>query len=316
MHRSLFAIGFAASALVAAAQTAAPQTAASQDPSSKVVAVINGEQITAAKLDQMYSRSGAQMRAEYEKNGGKVAFLDNYIRKRLLVQEALKAGFDKKPDVQADMETAKESVLFDRYVRDVVAAQIINDSDVKKYYDEHPSEFQRSDSVKVRHIVITPNGAGPRPKTAGDAMDLIKSIAADLHTQMVTPTGTDPAAAARVRAKYFSAAARKYSEDGSAPSGGDLGWVSRGLLDPTFEDAAFNLPIGVMSGIIETRFGYHLIFVEARKPAGTAPFDEVKQDIRENLLAQRAADVMQTVSKLTNELETTSKVAIYPENVQ
>ncbi|MGZ7031566.1 MAG: peptidylprolyl isomerase, partial [Thermoanaerobaculia bacterium] len=106
------------------------------------------------------------------------------------------------------------------------------------------------------------------------------------------------------------------SEDGSAQQGGDLGWNARGVLDPTFEEAAFNMRPGIVSGIIETRFGYHLIFVEDKKPAGQASFDEVKGDIRESLFAQRAADVMQAVARLTKELQATSKIAVYPENIK
>jgi peptidyl-prolyl cis-trans isomerase C len=309
MNRLLSAVLFAALAVPVLAQ--APAAAG-----SKTVAVINNETVTAAQLDQMYNRAGAQMRAEYEKNGGKAAFLDNYIRKRLLVQEALKTGFDKRADVQADMEAAREGALFDRYVRDIVAARIISDSDVKSYYDEHPSEFQQPEMVKVRHIVIIGDGAGPRPKTKESAMEVIQQISGELHTNSAVPPNVDPAAAARSRLAHFAEAARKYSEDGSAPSGGDLGWVAKGALDPTFEDAAFNMKKGIMSGIIETRFGYHLILVEDKKPAGLAPFDEVKQSIREFLFAQRAADVMQRVTKLTNELESTSKIAVYPENIK
>jgi len=312
MNRTLSAVVAAALALPLCAQTPKPQT----EDGSKVVAIINNEKITQAKLDQMYGRTNAQIRAEYEKNGGKAAFLDNYIRKRLLIQEALKTGFDKRADVQSDMETAKEGALFDRYVRDIVAAPIISDAEVKKYYDEHPSEFVRSEQVKVRHIVVVANGAGPHPKTKEQAMELIQKIAGELRQKNNFPPGTDPAGAARVRLSNFGEVARRYSEDGSAQSGGDLGWTGKGVLDPTFEEAAFNMQPAVVSGIIETRFGYHLIFVEDKKPAGQVPFEEAKADIREYLFAQRAADVMQTVTKLTNELESTSKIAIYPENIR
>lgn len=314
MHRSIFAAGFAALALTASAQTAAPQPA--QDPSPKIVAVVNGETITAGKLDQLYNRMNTQMRAEYDKNGGKSAFLDNYVRKRLVIQEAVKSGFDKRPEVQTDLEAARESALFDRYVRDVVASNVVSDAEVKKYYDDHPSEFARPATAKVRHIVIIPNGAGPKPKTQSDAMAQISQVLADLHTQMQSVSAADPQAAMQVHLNYFAAAARKYSEDGSAESGGDLGWIQQGQLDPKFEEAAFSLPIGVMSGIIETRFGYHLIFVEGRNPAGTAPFDDVKNDLRAKLVAARAADVMQSVSKLTSDLQKQSKIAVYPENIR
>ena len=292
-----------------------PLFAQTQSSGSKTVAVINGETITEAKLDQLYARLTPDVRAQYEKNGGKTAFLDNYIRKRLLVQEALKAGFDRKPDVIADVEAAKEGALFDRYVRDVVAQQVVSDADVRKYYDEHPSEFEEPEQVKVRHIVITGNGGGPKPKSKEAALEEIKNVLSELRKQSVVPAGTDPDGAARIRMAYFAEAARKYSEDGAAPNGGDLGWVAKGVLDPTFEATAFNMQPGVFSGIVETRFGYHIIFVDAKKAAGPAPFDEVKATVRDALMAQRAADIMEAVAKLTNELRATSKIAVYPENI-
>jgi len=73
MNRTLSAVVALALALPLCAQTPKPQT----EDGSKVVAIINNEKITQAKLDQMYGRTSAQIRAEYEKNGGKAAFLDN-----------------------------------------------------------------------------------------------------------------------------------------------------------------------------------------------------------------------------------------------
>jgi hypothetical protein len=170
--------------------------------------------------------------------------------------------------------------------------------------------------VKVRHIVVVGNGAGPRPKTKEAAMETIGKIFADLTQKNAFPPGTNPASAARIRLSNFAEDARKYSEDGSAQSGGDLGWTAKGALDPQFEEAAFNMKPGIVSGILETRFGYHLIFVEDRKPPGLAPFEEVRLTIREFLFAQRAADLMETLTRLTTELRSTSKIAIYQENIR
>ncbi len=57
----------------------------------------------------------------------------------------------------------------------------------------------------------------------------------------------------------FSAAAKQYSEDPSADKGGDIGWMGKGEMVPTFENAAFALTTGQISGVVKTRFGYHLI---------------------------------------------------------
>ena len=290
---------------------------AQQSDAQKVVAVVNGETITAQKLDQLYARLGTQMREQYEKAGGKTAFLDNYIKKRLLIQEALKVGFDKKPDVQADIDAAKEATIFDRYVRDVVSTNVMKDSEARQYYDKHPDEFATPERIHVRHIVITAMQTGPNAKSKEQALERIKALAAQLHeSNSVTRTIKDPKAAEQIRINQFKQLARQYSEDASGENGGDLGWVMKGQLDPDFEAAAWNLKPGIASGIVESKFGYHLIVVEEKQPAGTEPFNDAKASIREFLMNQHAAEVMETVTKLTNELRRNSKVAIYPENIR
>lgn len=298
----------------------APQStaAAAADDSKRPVAVINGETITVEKLNRMYANLNTQMRTNYDQNGGKGAFLENYIRKRLMLQEAFKTGFDKKPEVVATLETARESALFDRYVRDVVAAGIVTDKDVRDYYDAHPDDFATPEKVHVRHIVVAVTNAGPAPKTDGQALEEISHIAAELRAADVSSAmgKPDEATMAKLRLAHFEDAAKKYSEDSSAESGGDLGWMSKGQLDPTFEAAAWGLKPGVISGVVHSKFGYHLIYVEGKEPAGVEPFDAVKSGIREYLLTQKATDVVNAVARLTNELKANSRISVFPENIK
>ncbi len=301
-----------AAAPLFAEQAAAPAIAPSEQ---KIVATINGEIITKDKLDQLWNRIGSQMRMQYQKNGGKSALLDNYMRKRLLIQEAMKRGFDKRPDIQADMDASKDSVLFDRYVRDVVSANIVTESEMREYYNANQEQFSIPEAVRVRHIVITAADAGPRQKSKQDALERLQAIAAELKGIRFVQ-GTNPEIVRATLVSRFSDAARKYSEDGVAELGGDLGWTEKGALDASFEDAAFHLPVATVSGIVETGFGFHLILVDARRPAGTEPFDSSKSSIREFLMTQKATEVMETVNKLTNDLRTSSKIAVFPENFE
>ena len=290
---------------------------AQTNDAQKPVAVINGEMITAQKLDQLYDRIGEQMRAQYEKSGGKAAFLDNYVRKRLVIQEAIKSGFDKRPDVQVDMEAAKESTLFDRYVRDVVASKIITDAVVRQYYDQHPEDFATPERVHVRHILITASNSGSNPHTKQQAFELIQRIAVQLREDnSATHEINDPAAAARVRISQFAQLARQYSEDASAQSGGDLGWVTKGQLDPDVDQIVWNLKPGVPTGIVETKFGYHIIFVEDKQQAGAESFEHAKSGIREFLMTQNVPEVMTSVTRLTDSLMSQGKVAVHPENIR
>lgn len=311
MKRYLLIVLAALSAVSAAARQA-PAAPAAQDEAKKIVAVVNGETITRAKLDQLYDRLGTQMRAQYEKTGGKGAFLENYIRKRLLIQEALKMNFHQRPDVIAELEAARESALFDRYVRDVVSEPIVTEAAIRKYYDENKAQFAYPDRARIRHIIITANQNGPNPRTKEQALELAKQVATELNQHR--PVDKSPGAI-RVFLSRFAEVAAKYSEDSSAQSGGDLGWVDKGYLDTKFDEAAFNMPVGALSGIVETQFGYHLIFIEDKRPAGTEPFEEARHAIREFLMAQNATTVVERVNRLTNELRGTSKISVFPENL-
>jgi len=306
----------AATSQAAPATPSAPTTVAND--SNKPVAVVNGETITVEKLDRMYKNLNTQMRQSYDANGGKGAFLENYIRKRLLIQEALKSGFDKQPEVAAGVESAKESALFDRYVRDIVAAPIVTDKDVKAYYTAHQDEFATPEKLHVRHIVVAVNNTGPAPKTQAAALEEISQIAVELHAADAASAQArpDPATLMHLRLAHFMDAAKKYSQDASAPSGGDLGWVTKGQLDPDFENVAWDLKPGVTSGIVKTKFGYHLIIVDGRQPAGTESYDSVKASVREFLMNQKAADVVSAVAKLTNELRGSSRISVFPENIK
>jgi len=301
-----------------APQTAPPQSAATATDAQKAVAVINGETITVERLDRMYANLNSQMRKQYDDNGGKGAFLENYIRKRLLIQEAYKSGFDQKPEVKAALESARESTLFDRYVRDVVATPIVTEAETRAYYDAHPDDFATPEKVHVRHIVITDIASGPGQKTKEEALARIEKVLSEIRAADITSAqGTsDPEVQAHFRTIHFAEAAKKYSEDGSAQSGGDLGWIVKGQTDPDFEKAAWAMKPGTLSGIIHSKFGYHIMLVEGREPAGTEPYDAVHSSIREYLLTQKASDVMATVTRLTNELRANSRISTFPENIK
>jgi len=312
MNRIAIAVVAAFAPLVALAQvTTAPASAA--EPQAKPVVVINGDVITDQKLDQLYSQMSAQMREQYEKSGGKKAFLDNYLRKRLVVQEAIKHGFDKRPDIQAELDAAREAALFQAYIREEISKSVVTEADIKKYYDENQANFALPEAVNVRHIIVMGNGAGPHPKTKQQAADEIAHIAADLNE--LTKGITDPRMRSRVLLTRFIEAAKRYSEDGVGATGGGLGWVSRGSLDPQFEDVAFTIKPGVLSPVVETKFGYHLILVEEKRDSGTAPYETVRKDIREYLQSQHVTEIMEAVTKLSNELKSDSKISAFPENL-
>lgn len=276
-------------------------------PAKNVVAVINGETITAEQLEMLWNRIGAKMRAQYEKAGnGKMRFLENYVSKRLLLQLAAQSEFEKSPAVQAELEAAKEAALFDLYVRDVIAAQIVTEPMMRQFYDEHAAEFSRPETAKVRMIQIS-----KQKHSVDEARQLISDIMRDLFTARMSSRGNR-----EVLANAFAEAARKGSEHPSAASGGDLGWIASEALDPELRTGVFGMQPGTLSGILETETGLHLVLVEDRAPAVTEPYESARAGIREYLIGANTQKVVEAVSRATRELSASSEVTLYPDNMK
>ena len=77
----------------------------------------------------------------------------------------------------------------------------------------------------------------------------------------------------------------------SAPKGGDLGYFPRGVTTPPFEKVAFELAMGQVSDIVETEFGYHIIKATGHKDAGIMTFDEVKDNIINQLTKSKQQEL-------------------------
>lgn len=287
-----------------AAMPLAAQTAKEKD--ERIVAVINGEKLTAEKFEHLWEAIGPEMQKNYElTGGGKIGFLDNYIERRLILQEALKENFDKRDDVAFDLENARDTAMFNLYVSKVIAADVIPESDLRAYYDANQREFQQPESRKARHIVATPfpqpvwNTANDDARTPEEARKKLEGLRSQL-TGDVT---------------QFSDLATKFSEDMSARSGGDLGWVARGTMDDAFDEALFALAPGEVSDVIQTDFGLHIVLCEQARPAGVRPFEEVKEEIARKLAKEKQADIITALRSMTRDLREASSISIFRENL-
>ena len=103
--------------------------------------------------------------------------------------------------------------------------------------------------------------------------------------------------------------------DGSASRGGDIGLTPKGQLAPEYESAAFSLPAGSISGVVRTQFGYHVIKVTEKKPAGTSTLEEVRTELQSFLKDKKVqSDVDELVRKLRDQakIDLLIKVAAAP----
>lgn len=261
-------------AAVLAAAPAFAQTAKPAAPADPVVITAGTETIRASQLDAIINNAPEQTRSEMQAN--KRAVADELGKMLALDQEARRRGLDQTSSFKAEMLLARENALAKAVVEKLTAESAPTDAQAKAYYDTHASEFAQT---KVRHILIgdneTPNG--PNPRTQAEALTRANEIEARLK-----------------KGEDFAAVAKEVSDDpGSKDKGGELGEISPGQTVPEFDAAIAKLPIGQVSEPVHTRFGYHIIEVEART---TVPFDQAKSSIEQQLSNKAVSDAIDHIA--------------------
>lgn len=196
---------------------------------------------------------------------------NNLIIRRALAAKAHAEGLDKDPAIQAAIRIARDRVLSDALFAKMDAANKPSTQAVDKLaqanYKSNPTRFERPAETSARHILI-------KAETP-DAKAKAEKILAQLKG------GAD-----------FATVAREVSEDpGSATAGGELGYQPKGAMVAPFEAAVAKLEKpGDLSEPVETQFGYHIIKLEGRRPAGIRSYDEVKVVLRREVEAKALND--------------------------
>lgn len=173
-----------------------------------------------------------------------------------------------KTDIKKQIQIKK---LLDK---EVMAKVKVDDGAVKKFYEENKDKFQEPEQVRAAHVLVkVDKGADEKTRAAAkaEAEKVLKEAKAG---------------------KDFAELAKTHSDDpGSKDRGGELGFFPRGEMVPAFEEAAFKLKAGELSGVVETDYGFHVIKVEEKKAGRTVPLAEVKEDVSGYLKEQKASEV-------------------------
>jgi peptidyl-prolyl cis-trans isomerase D len=168
----------------------------------------------------------------------------------------------------------------------------ISQDQIRAYYNDHIDRYKQPDRAHVAHILF---------KTVGKT---------DAESEEIRKKAEDVLKKAKSGAN-FGELAKQYSEDTSKDKGGDLDWIVRGQTVPEFEQAAFTLPIGSVSDLVKTQYGFHIVKVLDRQAARTQTLDEVFPQILGALQedqAQRAADDLS--GQISAEIRRSGRVSI------
>jgi peptidyl-prolyl cis-trans isomerase C len=284
-----------------------------------VIARVNGADIPAADLEKairnLEANAGQQVPAERRSEIYR-GILDQLVEMRLLEQEAaarnikatdaeVNAGIDEmkkqapnaeafakalasRKMTEADLRAeARQRLAVDKLLTSEVEPKAaVTEADIADFYKKNPQFFMQPESMRASHILLKADT--PEAKAAA------KTKAEGLLTQI--KGGAD-----------FAALAKQYSNDGSAQAGGDLGFFPRGQMVKPFEDAAFALKAGEVSGLVESEFGYHIIKAAEHRPARTVPLAEVSDRIAQALRQQKQQQLAQ---EFVQQLKAKAKVDV------
>ncbi|MGQ0507699.1 MAG: peptidylprolyl isomerase [Myxococcaceae bacterium] len=274
-----------------------------QDPT--VVATVNGEILSRADFEQELSRElksidPVEPHTPEQIEPLKRALVDTLVQRMLLMQEVKKNNIVVTPEeidrglmrISSDYPAesfndalaqgqlsiaelkAKTAVmlsiekLFQGHLYPRVA---VTEDEIRRYFEANAAELQEPEEVHAAQIVV---------KGLDDAKRLQGQLA----------TG-----------KKFSDLARKYSLSADAKVGGDLGFFGRGVMPPKFDEACFSLPVGSVSGIVESEYGFHLFKVLEKRAPRKKELSEVRRQVEEKLLTERRSHAEAEYSKALRE---------------
>lgn len=274
--------------------------AARAEIKDRIAAVVNGQAITLSEVEERVApelaRAPAGPAGAAQRDKLLHQALDQMIDEHLVESEATSIGIEVTDEEVNKLveQLAKQNNLSPEQFRAAVAAQGLSLDSVK-------------DSLKRQQLVLRLLQYKVKPRKVSD--EEVQAAYASMnknsdfevrarHIFIASPDDATPAqaAAAKARAEQalhrvqagetFAKVARDYSEGAGAAEGGDLGWFGRGQLMGAIDQAAFSLKPGQVSDLIRTtgeRGGWHIVYVEDRRPVAAKPLSEVQEEIRNRL---------------------------------
>jgi peptidyl-prolyl cis-trans isomerase C len=288
----------------------APVLADEKKPEDNKVAEVNGSVITKAEFDAEMSRVDVRLQAAgqtpstSQREEIRKEVLQTLIDRELLLQESanktitvddpsvaeqiesLKKRFPDDPKYKEWLiqmgfseEELKSRIKEEMAIKQLVDKEIVEkitvtEKEAKEYYDNNPASFSQAESVRASHILI-----GFGEKVDASSKEAARKKIEEIEGRL--KKGED-----------FAALAKEFSECPSSEKGGDLGYFERGQMTFPFEEAAFALEPGTVSGIVETQFGYHLIKTFDKKASTTISYSDISEKLQQYLKNEKVKKEM------------------------
>ena len=223
----------------------------------RILAQVAGNPIMESDLMEAMASMGQRTQA-YNNPQGRAILLDQLIARRLFLLDAQKNLMEREPAFKEQLKRVKDDMLTNYAIQKAVERVRVTDDEVKKFYEEHPDQFEAGLTFGASHILV-------------DSEEKAAEIRGKLESGELA----------------FEDAAKQYSTCPSKAQGGDLGEFGHGQMVPEFEEACAAMEPGELSEPVKSQFGWHLIRLNKKEEGGTVPFAEAKDDIRQALLSEK-----------------------------
>ena len=223
-----------------------------------VLAVVAGEEITQKDVDALIAALPKEQQAYASNEHFRNQCLEQIITVHLFAKLGEEMQLEETDAFQDNLAHAKREILAQMAVGEAMKDIAVTEEETKEYYKANENQFMAGETVHAKHILV-------------DEEDKCQEILEKIVAEEIT----------------FEDAAKEFSTCPSKQQGGDLGAFTRGQMVKEFEDAAFAAEIGHVVGPVKTQFGYHLIKVEDKKEAEDAKLDDVKEQIKSEIMQKK-----------------------------
>jgi peptidyl-prolyl cis-trans isomerase C len=216
------------------------------------LAVVNGKAIPSSRADAVVKQVVAQGQ-QPDSPQLREAVKKDLIAREVMMQEAVKQGFEKDATVKSQIEVARQTIVINALVRDYITKNPVKDAEVKAEYDRYKTQAGDKE-YHVRHIVVA---------TEPEAKAIIAKLKGGAK---------------------FEELAKQSKDAGTANNGGDLDWATPSSFPKVFSDAFVGLQKGgVTETPVQTPNGFHIIKLDDTRPTKLPALEEVKGQIEEAL---------------------------------
>jgi peptidyl-prolyl cis-trans isomerase D len=243
-----------------------------------------------AALTDWIAVTDAEVESEFKRRNEKVKLsvvnfpADKYRESVTATDAEIAAAFEADKDKYRipEKRKVKYATIDTQAIRERIS---VSAEDIQRHYEDNQQQYSTPEQVRASHILF---------KTEGKDDAAVKKQAEEVLAKVKAP-GAD-----------FATLANQYTEEEVGKTrGGDLDFFERGRMAKEFEDAAFALQPGEISGVVKSPFGYHIIKVTDRKPASKRSLEEVRAQIEDQIKWERAQNEAQgIVDSVTPLLET------------